>query len=236
MRKSLLFVPLFFAFTITNAQLKKKYGDYQSPFAIGLKAGLTTPTYLGGASNDLVKRTWNYGFGFGMFAVYNATDILSLEAELLFIQGGYTQSFELTELEKLSKYTNKALLSYMQLPILAKLRFGSDAVKFTVYAGPYLGLATGGRVDSKIESEGETVNTVFNLGVKKGELSSFDVGAIVGIGMRIKAGSGVFVTDLRTNLGFVDIFDNEPKPNGDGKPTTNLIPSLTIGYMIFVGN
>jgi len=220
------------------AKEKKSAKSQESPHAFGLRVGLTTPTYLGG--NDLpsgFSKGVTTGFIAGLIYSYYFSEILSIQPELLFIQGGTSLKLENTFLGNKVTSTSNSNWGYVQVPVLLKARFGSDAFKFTVHAGPYIGFATGGKTTLKNEGYGSPTDgeTSSDIKVEKGGLAAIDFGAAVGVGVNIQAGPGQVIVDLRANIGLTDINNLDPTPSGY-KATTNLIPSLSVGYLLPLGN
>ncbi|MFN0049219.1 MAG: porin family protein [Cytophagales bacterium] len=239
MKKLVFALTIMSAAVFANSQEKKSSKSTESPHAIGLRIGLTTPTYLGGS--DLpsgVTKGITTGFVAGLIYSYNFSETFSFQPELLFIQAGYSFNSESNG----SKFTATANWGYVQVPLLAKARFGTDAFKFTLHAGPYIGFATGGK--AKLKSEYSAADkaagavdseTESDIKVEKNGLAGIDFGAALGAGVNIGAGPGQFIVDVRFNIGFTDFINADPKPT-DYKAQTNLIPSLSIGYLLPIGN
>ena len=71
---------------------------------------------------------------------------------------------------------------YFEIPVMAICSFGSDAIKISLFAGPYLACGIGGY---KIISGGEMTNINFGSG-ENDDLRHFDAGINFGAGVNIK--------------------------------------------------
>jgi hypothetical protein len=71
---------------------------------------------------------------------------------------------------------------YIEVPVIAVYSFGSDAIKISLFAGPYFACGVGGY---KIESGSELKNISFGSG-KNNDLKPFDIGLNFGAGINIK--------------------------------------------------
>ncbi len=65
-------------------------------------------------------------------------DLFSIQPELLYIQKG--SAFEAEDFD----FKFSQTLNYIEIPVLAKLAFGGDMVKFHIAAGPSVGFGLGG--------------------------------------------------------------------------------------------
>jgi len=97
---------------------------------------------------------------------------------------------------------------YIEVPVIAIYSFGSDAVKISLFAGPYFAWGVGGY---KIESGDKLKNISFGSG-KNNDLKSFDIGFNFGAGINFK---GLLISAQYglglSNLAPVTINDSEIK-------------------------
>jgi hypothetical protein len=120
---------------------------------LGLKGGLSIPDLSGGGGNPLSENyTSRLAFNFGVLSDFKVHNNFSLQVELNYAgQGGKRDGIQpITDLPPslsqglpagtylYANFKNKAVLDYLELPIMAKLRWGR-LFGYYVNAGPYLG-------------------------------------------------------------------------------------------------
>lgn len=96
---------------------------------------------------------------------------------------------------------------YLEMPLLAKAKLGSEAVKFYAMAGPAISYAGGARLVTKTTGiiEFDLTDTKLDLDVLGVE--RWDISAIGGIGAEFNTGFGKFFIDGRYTHGFQEIYD-----------------------------
>src|SRR5579872_3026804 len=122
----------------------------QAPW-LGLKGGISIPDLSGGGGNPLSENyTSRLAANFGLLSEFGLCHKLSLQVELNYAgQGGKRDGMQPITTGSASQglppgtylwadFKNKAVLDYLELPVLAKLRWG-NIFGFYVNAGPYLG-------------------------------------------------------------------------------------------------
>jgi len=159
------------------------------------------------------------GIAFGAAAEIGVSDIFAVQPEVLFSQHGF--SFE----EDFGGGTVDfdVILNYLQIPLLAKLKFGSDAVVINVLAGPHVGFGIGD-ITFKADEEKETESWE-DTGLQK-----FDFGITGGVGVSFAAGPGNLGIDIRYQLGLSNLSDDDE----DKANNRNLQAGLS--YLIPIGN
>jgi hypothetical protein len=109
---------------------------------------------------------------------------------------------------------------YIEVPVVAVYSFGSDAIKISLFAGPYFACGIGGY---KIESGGGLQNINFGSG-ENNDLKPFDIGLNFGAGVNIK---GLLISAQYgiglANLSPVTIIDSEMKNKVIGISISSLI-------------
>ena len=163
-------------------------------------------------------------------------ETLALQPELLFHQKGFKfddpGDGEYTE-------EGSATLNYLELPVLAKIKFG----KFYAIAGPSFSYGIGGKYKSTLHdlTQGTTDESSSNIKFKERPDNyqgddvfldnAFDMGVQLGVGMKIS----VIVIDLRYGMGLTNLYD---KP--DGSPydykSKNGSVQLTVGIPLPMGD
>ena len=212
-------------------------------FSVGARAGLNLATLTGKYYDDDSKSGWIATPVFGAVGSYEYTDMISFNAELLFITiGDKTKYLYEGEKSSLSEYdyTLTERYHYIQFPILAKFSFGSD-ISFYGNVGPYCGYKMGGHYKS--DENGHITEGRVRFKEDKLEENDwlfdpdyerrFDFGMYIGGGAGRELGPGRIEADLRLGIGFLDHnkFDSkEDKPDGYKSFRTMNI-CLTIAYL-----
>ncbi len=233
---TILFVTLLFAMS--------SFGQWST----GARLGANFSTLTGGwCDSDEAKSGWITAMAFGAVSNYEFTEMISLNAELLYITiGDKTKYTETGEKNSLDEYvsTTTERYNYLQLPILARFTFGSNIIFFGVI-GPYMGYKIGGKY--KTESNGHVTKGRFRFKEKNLEENDwlynsdlerrFDFGLYIGGGAGKKVGPGILEVDLRLGIGLLDHnkFDSKDakktaKDNGYKSVRTMNI-CLTVAYM-----
>jgi hypothetical protein len=152
----------------------------------GVKVGLNMAKATGG---DVQDAKMYMGFAVGGFMTYAFSDMFAVQPELQYTMKG-------------SKYdaggtTTKAKLSYIEIPILAKVMLsGGEKIKPSFYAGPGIGFL----MSAKYEDEDI-----------KDNMKSTDLGLIGGVGVDYLMGAHKITFDLRYEAGLTKLDDTEAK-------------------------
>ena len=162
------------------------------------------------------------GFQLGGALEIGVNDMFSIQPELLFIQKGF--AFE----NSFSGTTTKSslTLNYLEIPVLAKVQFGTDQIKFHVNAGPSLGIALSGTSKDEVGSVSQSEDVEF--GSDNGQTKRTDFGLQFGGGITFSN----FVLDLRYGLGLSNIVN---VPSGSSDSVKNRAIGITVGYVISLG-
>ena len=175
------------------------------------KLGVSIANIAFDPSNSDVKS--KIGLQLGIAAEIGVNDMFAIQPELLFIQKGAK-----------SKANSDASLnlSYLEIPVLAKVKFGSDAAKFYAIAGPSIGIAIGGTDKDASGSED------LKFGSDTGQFKRTDFGLQFGAGVNIKN----FIIDVRYGLGLSNIIN---VPSGASGSLKNRAIGITVGYAFPLG-
>jgi len=215
MKKNLKFFALALAMALTSSAMAQ--------LSIGPRAAVNFSNVA--VDSDEEDNPGNLlGFAFGGAVEIGVSEKFSIQQELLFSQSGFIieDDFELAgEPVDLSiKYF------YLQIPLLAKLKFGSGPAVFNVFAGPHVGFGLG---DIIIQTE---VMGEKNSGTQSWDdtgYKRFDFGVTGGVGVSFAVGRGNLGIDLRYQLGLSNLSDD-----GDGK-SSNRNLQAGLSYLIPVG-
>ncbi|WP_188933128.1 porin family protein [Puia dinghuensis] len=222
---------------------------------LGLKGGLSIPNLSGGGGNPLSSNyTSRLAANFGLLSEFTLTHRFSLQAELNYAgQGGKRDGLQpITNLPPeyqqfvppgsylYANFDNKAVLDYLELPVMAKLTWGTP-FQFYVNAGPYLGYLlhaaekTSGNSQIYADSHGQQAlpvpaqsfdgNTDVTSSIKR-----WNVGVTGGLGLAKPLGlRNRLFFDARFEYGFINI----QKYSSDGKNNTgNVLLSIGYAYLI----
>jgi hypothetical protein len=235
MKKILFF--LFFSFTLLQSILAQKIG-------IGLRVNAHFANFnLPQSINDAFSQ---YGGINNLTAVGAAipveiglSDMFSIQAEVMYMQKGFTLS---TNILGLATYDGNQKVNYLEIPLMAKLNFLADApLNISVLAGPSFGYALSGRAYSKATVIASNISQITDDPMDFTNFNRFEIGAHLGINLGLKVGSGKLVLDGRYLLGLTKLnnaaIDLGNVPNGPTTTTNDVIKnrgiSVGLGYMYY---
>lgn len=183
--KSVLVLFFLVVFTDISAQVGSEYifGVNLSTMTLKTKGTTTIPKA-------------SAGIHYGGCLDLPLTNNFSLQPGLLFSAKG--TSYKIDTLE----YTISPI--YIEVSLISKYSFGSDAIKGTIFAGPYFACGVGGY---KIEPGGDFKSLRFGSG-GIADLKAFDVGLNFGAGIKIRS----FMISVQYGIGLADIV---PSYSGD---------------------
>ena len=179
--------------------------NVQAQFTFGVRAGLNSTKIWGGVGRPTGMKA---GFQFGTVADYSFSDKFSIEPKLLFSTQGFKNQMSTTNPVNGKKCKIKEIESpnYIQIPVHVKYKLGNIV---SVYAGPYLGFAIGGKRKMITIEDGKKIYTAYPKLFKRdtdGRLMSvyerrFDYGFGVGVAMKFNN----IQIGFEGNQGFVGI-------------------------------
>ena len=191
---------------------------------LGARAGyqLTTLKYTGLAEFIPVEMRTNDGFEAGVFAEFDVGEHFSFLPGISYSERGFLVKENLViGLEDLGidvpfddfvnivdipiNVIGRMDLNYITMPLLAKLKFGNEEIKFYMNAGPEISFAVGADLGLKgqIGLPFNFVNIPINLGNRWFE--RFSAGAVLGGGLEFGLDSGKFLIDTRYSIGMTDL-------------------------------
>lgn len=178
---------------VTNPDIRTQAGQNSSS-PKGLKLGFN---FANVSVENFDGTKTNTGFSFGGFFNYSMGNIL-LQPEILFSQKGYEFN------------TTTVNITYLEIPVLAKISLPFSRFNPSLLIGPALGIklsATSERNGQSSDFEG---------------LKSTDLGIIFGIDGKL--GNLPMLLDIRYNLGLTSI--------ADGGSLKNRVFSIMLGYTL----
>jgi len=168
-------------------------GTSQAQISIVPRLGMNISkvSYKSDAPDQSSIMGFNLGLGFNIPFTYD--HFLSFQPELNFSQKGY----------EIDGATNlKYRFNYVEIPVLAKISFGSETIKGYVNMGPHLGYLVGGKVTGNTLADGAQNKLVFTTNPDNGSYHEIDaqrteIGATFGGGIGFAVGTSTFMIDLR---------------------------------------
>lgn len=237
MKKLIIFLITLFIMSSAFAQ-----------FSVGPRIGVNFSTVSGKDFwNGDYKHKWITGVVAGVVGEYAFTDMISLDAEILYITSGAKYIYKIGDARAVGEDEGywKETYGNLQIPILARFNFGND-IQFYGNLGPYFSLILCGKYKDVVEAysyeqkgkikfkkEPDNYNgDDWYLDPK--EYNKYDIGLYFGAGAKKQVGPGVLSFDARFGLGFIDYnkFENkDDKPDGyKGYKNRNI--SLSFAYTI----
>jgi hypothetical protein len=137
-------------------------------------------------------------FAFGARAEFGVTSPFSLLLEPMFLQRGATESVKIPAEPGFPGGTVKSdvRMNYLEMPVLAKAKFGSMKAHAYAFAGPSLGLFLNGET----ESDGQTD--------KMDHVTNFNLSGDVGVGGSYQLQEFIYLNaDVRYSMGFINAID-----------------------------
>lgn len=227
---------------------------------LGIKGGLSIPDLSGGGDNPLSNGyTSRLAANFGLLSQFTLHHNLSLQVELNYAgQGGKRDGLQpITNLPPnlasqvpsgtylYANFDNKAILDYLELPVMARLSWGKT-LGFYVNAGPYAGYLlhakekTSGTSTIYEDSKGQVPLTIQGYPVPPQDFTSetdvtssikrWNIGVTGGGGLswRVCQADKIFF-DARFEYGFINI----QKYSEDGSNNTgNVLLSLGFAHRL----
>lgn len=154
------------------------------------------------------------GLQVGAVANFGVSELLSIQPELLFTQKGY----KIGDSDAYIKGTS----NYIEVPVLAKITFGSEQVKGFVTGGPTAGYWISGKTSMKIASTEASESYEF-----EDEDNRVELGASFGVGLAYNLGAGALNLDVRYGLGLSSLYEVE---SGESK-SRNRVLGVSVAYL-----
>lgn len=219
---------LFYVFL--SAQLCVAQRTYEPHFAIGGKAGVTLSTM---AFTPSVEQSMKQGITMGVVARYTEENFFGLIGELKIEQRGWQEKFDDTD------FAYSQTLTYIQLPILTHVYFGSDKFKGFVNLGPSVGYMISNNVSSNFNYEKPSDVDGFpidNRHINQMSMpikNKFDYGILGGVGVEliIKKRHSLML-EGRYYYGLGNIFSSKKKDEFSASRGSAI--EVTLGYLFHI--
>ena len=198
MKKQLLTLSLL----LLGALVTTAYGQ----FSIGARAGANLANVAITTDGEDSDTDARFGFAAGLVAEIGISEMFAVQPEVLFSQHGAVETTDFLGEEIETKIRH----NYVQVPVLAKLTFGSEALGINVLAGPHIGLGMG---DIMLETTAGGMTEEDSGSWEDAGLTTFDFGITGGVGVSFPAGPGKLGIDARYQLGLVNFFEDGDDDN-----------------------
>ena len=181
-----------------------------SQVSIGFSAGLNSSKV---SSSDVAGFSPNFksidGSRIAALVEVGITEKFSIQPEIAYANKGFKIKegldlklfgFELPlGVEAVTKF------KYVEIPLLAKYKFGDKAVKAYVVAGPNFGYATKAKLKTRANFIVDIPLTNSDINLQSNNIQRFDIGAVIGAGLDFNVGKGSLFLDARYIHGFSKI-------------------------------
>ncbi|MGB1308053.1 MAG: porin family protein [Oceanihabitans sp.] len=206
----------------------------------GVKGGLSLPSLSDNSDNIYAKDFKSYAsYETGIFVDYGLNEKLSLQLELNYtVKGGERNGLQPVPADQMppglappgtvfyADFDNRTALEYLEVPILAKMTFGSNW-RFFGNVGPYFGFLIGAEQETSgssrlyADEDGDMPiplppeyggNNPLPFDAKtdiKDNIKNFNFGAIAGVGVSKSISKhSEFLFEVRGTYGFIKIQEN----------------------------
>ncbi len=151
-------------------------------------------------------------FNFGLIYTANLSEKFGIQTELNYMKKGFAVTQDLGDVNLLGveipiNTKVEAQITYVDIPILAKYKFGENALKGYAILGPYLGYASKGELVAYSDTGDEVKLASTNFNFTAVKYARFEVGGTAGIGTTLDVGVGEIFADVRYNFGLTKLFD-----------------------------
>lgn len=211
---------------IAGCALSWAQTHYEGNISVGAKGGVTMSRLQ---FNPGVPQSFLQGMMMGVTARYIEEKHFGIIAEVNFEQRGWKEKFEGMD------YAYQRRLTYIQLPVLTHIYFGSNKFHGYFNAGPEVGflIAESTSANFDYEHAGEmpefqTANRQTQQFTLKPK-NKFDYGISAGLGMEfISRNKSSFNLEGRFYYGLRDVFSNHKTDTFAGSSSMSIM--LTLGY------
>ena len=212
----------FFSVTILNAQV-----HYESRVGVGAKGGMTLSRT---AFTPSIPQKFIPGYMAGVSFRYSEEKHFGLLVELNVEQRGWKENFEEAPFQYSRKFT------YLQLPIMTHVFFGSTMVRGFFNAGPEIGYMIGESVTANFDVndymniEGFPIYNRYTDQLTLPVKNKIDYGISAGLGLELIAKrKNSFMLEGRFYYGLGNVFGSRKKDAFSASTGMSIMVSL--GYM-----
>lgn len=195
--------------------------SFQTTAQIAIKAGVNLASIAESSTEETYADYKNKsvtGFQAGLAFDLGLSSLFTIQPEILFIQKGGKTTYAVDDNNKIDY---RYYYNYVEVPVLAKLKFygsGDNGSGFYFVAGPFAGLAMGGKTKTTTTLLGVSTTREDDFNFDNNDSADrqkrMDWGLSFGGGVKL----GAVILDLRYNLGINNLLDNDANNNNDNKP------------------
>lgn len=197
--------------SLMSIQAMAQLGQERHNFSLGANVGMNMNSVI---FTPTIKQKSQPGMSFGVTARYISEKYFKM---MCGIQGeiNYTQRGWKENIEDKSGNTYNRVMNYVEIPLLAHLAFGKDAidsgVKFFVNAGPQIAffLSESENMSDNWDPSSRPNGIVQQYG--KMVENKFDYGILGGLGLELSTKSGHFILEGRYYYGLSDFYNSTKK-------------------------
>ena len=206
--------------------------------SLGLKGGVNFSNIYATQALDQVLPDFESisTYSIGAVAEVGISEQFAFQSELLFTRKGFGLreglDVDLLGVPVPLGVTAETQINYVEVPLLAKYKFGTEGISAYITAGPTLGYATSGQINTK-------ANVLLDFNIAKTPINldainfqRFEIGGAAGAGLAMQTGMGQFFIDARYNIGFTQLYDI-PLVN---EKLRNRGISLSAGFLVPLGS
>lgn len=164
------------------------------------------------------------GSNFGGIASVNFNKFISVQTELIFAQKGQRWTTETDSTKNYIRFNN----NYIDFPLLAVARIGSDKVKGILQIGTYFAYWSGASLQQATQQDKVTIERIETDYEFTQQDNRFDLGIASGVGIGLKAGDGFFEVIARHQLGLLN------RTNQIGEKQYNCSFAISIAYLFSI--
>jgi hypothetical protein len=165
------------------------YFDIQAQISTGQIVGFNLSNMELKTESTVIDAKISTGIHFGEIFIIPLNDNFALQPAILFSAKGSSYTVDTVDIS-ISPI-------YIEIPVNANLKFGTDAFGVSFFTGAYFSFGVGG---NKIESGGEAKEIIYGSGDNK-DLKHFDLGVNFGAGLNIKN----FLISAQYELGLTNL-------------------------------
>ncbi len=210
-------------------------------FKIGPKAGLNLAFLVDGEDIEPgTKEPFLPVFNAGIAAELEMNELSSFYGEIIFTQKG-----QKIVSENNSDMFQSFIMNFVEVPLLLRLKIGTETFKIYANAGPTFGYWFGGKVksggfeplfedgtsDIVFLEEGEIPGTD-EIGILEDNINHFEIGVAGGLGILLDAGPGDLQASLRYNLSLIDLDTQD----GETQKIFPHVVSVNLAYLFNLGD
>jgi len=198
-------------------------------FSVGVKGGmsLSRVNFQPSVSQKMIG-----GLVIGGTVRYIEENHFGLIGEINLEQRGWKENFS-----PLEGYSFSRQFTYIQVPMLTHIYFGSDKIRFFFNAGPEIGIMIGEKTSSNLDYENfASIEELANSYRKMEQFIEpverrFDYGISAGLGMEVNISpKHALNLEGRFYYGLNDVFDNHKTDAFQGSSSMSIM--VTLGYNI----